>query len=72
MFDNRPTETQYFYTDADSQGIQLEGQHLYAVTFREGQLPPVNGFRRRKKPSRSISAAIGVKKRFSTAPGNRP
>jgi hypothetical protein len=44
MFDNRPTETQYFYTDGDSQGVQLEGQNLYAVTFQEGQLPPVKGF----------------------------
>ena len=44
MFDNRPTETQYFYTDSDSSGAQLEGRHLYAVTFAEGQLPPVNGF----------------------------
>jgi hypothetical protein len=44
MFDNRPTETQYFYTDNDSNGIQLEGHNLYAVTFAEGQLPPVNGF----------------------------
>ncbi len=44
MFDNRPTETQYFYTDGDSQGVQLEGQHLYAVTFPDGELPPVNGF----------------------------
>jgi hypothetical protein len=44
MFDNRPSETQYFYTDGDSQGEQLEGQHLYAVTFQDGELPPVNGF----------------------------
>jgi hypothetical protein len=44
MFDNRPSETQYFYTDGDSQGVQLEGQHLYAVTFPEGGLPPVKGF----------------------------
>lgn len=44
MFDNRPNETQYFYTDGDSQGVQLVGQHLYAVTFPERQLPPVNGF----------------------------
>jgi hypothetical protein len=44
MFDNRPSETQYFYTDTDSHGIQLEGKNLYAVTFPEGQLPPVNGF----------------------------
>jgi hypothetical protein len=44
MFDNRPTETQYFYTDDDSNGVQLEGKYLYEVTFLEGQLPPVNGF----------------------------
>jgi hypothetical protein len=44
MFDNRPSETQYFYTDGDSQGVQLEGKHLYAVTFPDGGLPPVNGF----------------------------
>ena len=44
MYDNRPTETQYFYTDGDSIGIQLEGKNLYTVTFPKGQLPPVNGF----------------------------
>lgn len=44
MFDNRPTETQYFYTDGDSTGIQLEGKNLYTVTFQNGQLPPVKGF----------------------------
>jgi len=44
MFDNRPTETQYFYSDNDSQGVQLEGKNLYAVTFSKGQLPPVKGF----------------------------
>ena len=44
MFDNRPAETQYFYTDNDFEGHQLEGQHLFSVTFPEGQLPPVNGF----------------------------
>ena len=44
MFDNRPTETQYFYTDGDSKGVQLEGKKLYTVTFPKGQLPPVKGF----------------------------
>jgi len=44
MFDNRPTETQYFYTDNDTQGEQLEGKNLYTVTFPDGQLPPVHGF----------------------------
>ena len=44
MFDNRPNETQYFYTDGDSKGNQLESKNLYAVTFPKGQLPPVKGF----------------------------
>lgn len=42
MFDNRPTETQYFYTDTD--GKQLSGASSYSVTFPAGQEPPVNGF----------------------------
>lgn len=44
MFDNRPTETQYFYTDTGGEGIQLEGRNLYSVTFPAGGLPPVKGF----------------------------
>lgn len=44
MFDNRPTETQYFYTDNDAKGNQLKGKKKYTVTFPKGQLPPVNGF----------------------------
>lgn len=44
MFENRSNETQYYYTDGDSKGIQLEGENLYAITFPKGQLPPVNGF----------------------------
>jgi hypothetical protein len=44
MFDNKPNETQYFYTDFDSTGQPLEGKNTYAVTFPEGQTPPVNGF----------------------------
>lgn len=44
MFDNRPNETQYFYTDYDSSGAQLSGAKTYAVTFAAGQEPPVNGF----------------------------
>lgn len=44
MFDNRPNETQYFYTDNDTKGEQLLGQNLYTVTFNKGELPPVNGF----------------------------
>lgn len=44
MFDNRPNETQYFYTDFDGAGGQLIGNKNYAVTFAAGQEPPVNGF----------------------------
>ncbi|MBE9548814.1 MAG: DUF1254 domain-containing protein [Proteobacteria bacterium] len=44
MFENRPNETQYFYTDDDARGMQLEGKNSYTVTFPKGQLPPVNGF----------------------------
>jgi hypothetical protein len=44
MFDNRPNETQYFYTDVDEKGDQLQGSNRYAVTFPAGQTPPVKGF----------------------------
>ena len=44
MFENRPNETQYFYTDVDADGAQLTGDHLYTITFSAGLLPPVDGF----------------------------
>src|SRR5262249_20560869 len=44
MFDNRPTETQYFYTGLDASGGQLVGSRSYAITFAAGQEPPVDGF----------------------------
>jgi hypothetical protein len=44
MFDNRPNETQYFYTDYDASGEQLNSSKGYTVTFAAGQEPPVNGF----------------------------
>jgi hypothetical protein len=44
MYDNRPTETRYFYTDDDIDGEQLNGENLYTITFPKGELPPVNGF----------------------------
>ncbi|MDI1463476.1 DUF1254 domain-containing protein [Catellatospora sp. KI3] len=44
MFDNRPAETQYFYTDYDADGAQLDGAHTYEITFPAGQEPPVDGF----------------------------
>ncbi|MGC4009361.1 MAG: hypothetical protein QM805_10440 [Pseudomonas sp.] len=40
MFDNRPNETQYFYTDFDESGAPLNGAHSYEVTFAAGQEPP--------------------------------
>ncbi len=44
MFDNKPNETQYFYTDDDSDGNPLAGKNSYSITFAAGQEPPVNGF----------------------------
>jgi hypothetical protein len=44
MYDNQPEETKYIYTDDDSQGKQLNGSNLYAITFAKGQVPPVQGF----------------------------
>ena len=44
MFDNKPTETQYLYTDGDLSGAALDGTQSYEVTFAPGQEPPVNGF----------------------------
>src|SRR5258707_11949431 len=42
MYDNRPEETKYIYTDDDSAGKQLNGQNAYAITF--AKVPPVKGF----------------------------
>ncbi|HEY1280628.1 MAG TPA: DUF1254 domain-containing protein, partial [Acidimicrobiales bacterium] len=44
MFENRANETQYFYTDTDSSGAQLTGDHTYEIAFAAGDLPPVDGF----------------------------
>lgn len=44
MFDNRPNETQYFYTDNDGAGTALNGGSNYEITFAKGEEPPVNGF----------------------------
>ena len=44
MFDNRPTETQYFYTDDDGAGAALDGSNSYEISFAKGEEPPVNGF----------------------------
>lgn len=44
MFDNRPNETQYFYTDFDTSGVKLNSSKSYTVTFSKAEEPPVNGF----------------------------
>ena len=44
MYDNRPEETKYIYTDNDNQGRQLNGQNAYSITFAKDQVPPVKGF----------------------------
>lgn len=44
MFDNRPNETQYFYTDGASDGEKLVGNNNYKIIFKAGELPPVDGF----------------------------
>jgi hypothetical protein len=44
MYDNKPDETKYIYTDYDTAGQQLDGKNNYAITFPKGQLPPVRGF----------------------------
>jgi hypothetical protein len=44
MFENRPSETQYLYTDTDSDGADLVGERTYQISFAAGQLPPVDGF----------------------------
>lgn len=44
MFDNRPNETQYYYTDFDGDGAPLNGAHHYEITFAKGEEPPVQGF----------------------------
>lgn len=44
MFDNKPEETQYFYSDNDGDGAPLKGSNSYEVTFPAGQEPPVEGF----------------------------
>jgi hypothetical protein len=42
MYDNRPEETKYIYTDNDRAGKQLNGQSSYTITF--AKVPPVKGF----------------------------
>jgi len=44
IFENVQEETRYYYTDDDTDGRALDGNHRYAVTFAPGELPPVNGF----------------------------
>ena len=39
-----PEEALYHLKVADSHGQELDGNHLYTVTFPHGELPPVKGF----------------------------
>ena len=41
---NSPGETRYYYQDLDRHGARLNGACRYTMTFREGELPPVDGF----------------------------
>ena len=44
IYENRPEETKYIYTDNDTAGQLLDGDNLYSITFAKGQTPPVKGF----------------------------
>jgi hypothetical protein len=44
MYENRPQETKYIYSDDDSTGQQLDGRNSYVITFAKGHTPPVKGF----------------------------
>jgi uncharacterized protein (TIGR03000 family) len=44
IYENRPLETKYIYTDDDHEGKQLNGSNTYEITFAKGQVPPVKGF----------------------------
>jgi hypothetical protein len=44
IYENRPEETKYIFTEVDSHGQSLNGENLYTITFPKGKLPPVKGF----------------------------
>ncbi len=44
IYENRPTETKYLFTDNDGTGQPLNGANSYSITFANGQTPPVKGF----------------------------
>jgi hypothetical protein len=44
VYDNRPEETKYIYTDNDTKGQQINGKNSYAINFAKAQTPPVKGF----------------------------
>ena len=37
IYENRPRETKYIYTDNDNQGQQLDGHNTYTITFPRGK-----------------------------------
>lgn len=45
IFTNHFRETTYFYQYRDKDGTRLDGsKHSYTITFKKGELPPVDGF----------------------------
>ena len=44
MFDNRPNETQYFYTDRDARCRPIARREYLCRHIPPGQTPPVRGF----------------------------
>jgi hypothetical protein len=54
MYDNRPQETKYIYTNDDSQGNQLNGQNTYEITFAKDQVPQSRASGHSPSTTRSI------------------
>ncbi|AAW88129.1 Protein of unknown function (DUF1214) family [Aliivibrio fischeri ES114] len=44
IFTNDVTETSYLYQYKDENGTRINGNHNYTLTFKKGELPPVDGF----------------------------
>jgi hypothetical protein len=44
IYENRPEETKYIFTELDSDDQPLNGENLYTITFPKGKQPPVKGF----------------------------
>ena len=42
LFQNRPEDTRYYFTDNDSDKMPLNGKNTYSITFKDG-FPPAKG-----------------------------